>query len=395
LSVTNNSPRLSVVATSRNDDHGGHLIERMQWFVDGLAWNADRRGCPAELVLVEWNPPEDRAPLLDILRWPAPESMLSVRILTVPAAEHARLLPSGGIPMLQMIAKNVGIRRALGDNVLATNIDILLSPQLFDLATTKIGSGTVWRADRTDVEFPFSEEVVTVEQALAFSDSHPIRYERRDGIYYPGRGRTLPIYQGLGDFLAWQAMTAPATFRRVVRWPAALDARPSPRLLAHRPENARSPRSVARFAANRATAAVDLMVLPKLNVNACGDFTLLSRHDWNASRGYPELLVHSMHLDTVFMHQMHANGMQFVDVEPPAVAYHMEHSEGSGWTPEGHAQHFAAVEQRHMPYIAPAELRAMKRSLLAAKRRQEIVLYNPPEWGLERADVTEVSAAMR
>jgi hypothetical protein len=363
----------------------------MQWFVDGLAWNADRKEARVELVLVEWNPPRDRAPLADVLRWPMPGSNLSVRVLTVPAAEHSRLLPEGGIPMMQMIAKNVGVRRALGDNVLATNIDILLAPELFDLATTKIGVGTVWRADRNDVEFPFSGDVATVEEALRFCDSHPIRYERRDGIYYPGRGRTLPIYQGVGDLVSWEASRAAAAFRRAVRRPAGVDAPPVPRPPAHRPDDARSPRSLLVYAVNRGTAVTDLIRLPKLNVNACGDFTLMSRHDWMAFRGYPEMVVHSMHLDTVFMHQMHAHGLQFVDVEPPAVAYHMEHAEGSGWTPEGHDKHFAAVERRGMPHIAPTELRKMKRALLAASRHHdEIVLYNAPDWGLEHANIADV-----
>jgi hypothetical protein len=393
LPINNSRPRLSVVATSRNDDHGGNLLERMQWFVEGLRWNADRRGTRVELVLVEWNPPEDRLPLLEVLRWPSPESTLSVRVLTVPRSEHMKLLPEGGIPMMQMIAKNVGIRRALGDNVLATNIDIMLAPELFDLATTKIGEGLVWRADRHDVVFPFADDVQTVEEALAFCESHPIRFERRDGIYYPGHGRTLPIYQGVADFLVWHAARVPTSLRGVVGHPSALDSPPAPRFPGHRPENVRSPRSVLRYAADRVTALSDLITLPKLNVNACGDFTLLSRHDWCRFRGYPELVVHSMHLDTVFMHQMHANGLQFVDIEPPAVAFHMEHSEGSGWTPEGHTQYFAAVDQRRMPRIAAADLRAMKRSLLRArKRRTEAVLYNGPDWGLERASVTDVQA---
>ena len=393
MSVTDGDPRLSVVATSRNDDHGGHLLERMQWFVDGLAWNADRRGTETELVLVEWNPPQERPPLREVLRWPSEDSMLAVRILTVPPAEHTRLLPAGGIPMMQMIAKNVGIRRARGDNVLATNIDIMLAPELFDLATTKIGNGTVWRADRNDVEFPFSDDVVTAPDALAYCSSHPIRYERRDGIYYPGHGRTLPIYQGIGDFLVWQATRSLSRLRTAVGGRPDVDTRSAPRPRAHRPDNARSPLSLLRYASARATAIFDLLALPKLNVNACGDFTLLSRRDWHESRGYPELVVHSMHLDTVFMHQMHANGLHFVDVEPPAVAYHMEHSEGSGWTPEGHEQHFAAVAQRGMPHISPSELRSRKRSLRAAGMAGSgIVLYNRPDWGLERADVTDVRA---
>ena len=240
---TDPQPRLSVVATSRNDDHGGRLVERMQWFVDGLVWNADRSGVHVELVLVEWNPPQDRAALIDVLRWPPRSSMLSVRILTVPPSEHKKLLPQDGIPMLQMIAKNVGIKRALGTNVLATNIDILLAPELFQFAAGEIGNGSVWHADRNDIEFPFSETVVTVEQALDWCETHPIRFERRDGIYYPGRGRALPIYQGLGDFLTWQVSHLPARVRGVIR-PNQSRARLAPRLAPHRPDNTRSPRSM-------------------------------------------------------------------------------------------------------------------------------------------------------
>jgi hypothetical protein len=375
------------VATSRNDDHGGHLLERMQWFIDGLAWNAERCGKDTELVLVEWNPPEDRPPLVEVLRWPAATARLSVRVLTVPPAEHARLLPNGGIPMMQMIAKNVGIRRALGKSVLATNIDILLAPELFDLATGVIDEGTLWRADRNDVEFPFGAEVATVEQALEFCWTHPLRYERRDGIYYPGRGRTLPIYQGLGDFLSWQIKSLRS--RRPASAPGGGAETGPPRPARHRPDDARSPRSLLRYGLDRSRALVDLVVLPKLNVNACGDFTLLSSRDWCRFRGYPELVVHSMHLDTVFMHQMEANGLRFADALPPAVAFHMEHAEGSGWTPEGQEKHFAAVEKRGMPHISPAELRDMKRALHAGRRRGT-ALYNGPDWGLEGAQVTEV-----
>jgi hypothetical protein len=360
----------------------------MQWFVDGLAWNADRRGESVELVLVEWNPPKDRAPLTEVLGWPSDRSMLSVRVLTVPPSEHKRLLPDGGAQMMQMIAKNVGIRRSQGENVLATNIDILLAPQLFDLAASGIGDGTLWRADRNDVEFPFSSDVVNVEEALIFCASHPIRYERRDGIYYPGLGRTLPIYQGLGDFLSWQLNQLPRSARRVLNRASRGQTSKAPRLSKHRPANARSPGSVLRYATDRARALVDLAVLPKLNVNACGDFTLLSRQDWYRFRGYPELLVHSMHLDTIFMHQMGANGLNFADAQPPAVAYHMEHSEGSGWTPEGHEKHFASVEQRGMPHITPAELRSIKRSLHGTHNR-DTVLYNGPDWGMENYEITE------
>jgi len=389
-------PRLSVVATSRNDDHGGHLVERMQWFVDGLAWNAERARIDTELVMVEWNPPAERPPLSDALRWPSTGDRLSVRIVTVPPAEHQRLVGEGGIPMMQMIAKNVGIRRARGTNVLATNIDILLAPSLFDFSTSGIGNGVLWRADRYDVEFPFDPLVTTVEQAYEFCESHPVRFERRDGVYYPETGRTLPIYQGLGDFVSWQVRHAADRALRLARSSGsggpegAGDARPTPGH--HRPVD-RSLRSLLAYAEDRARAIGDMAVLPKLNVNACGDYTLLSARDWDRLRGYPEWVVHSLHLDTIFMHQAHAAGLAFVDVEPPSVAFHMEHAAGSGWTPEAQKEHLESVRRRGMTHISPERLREEKRVLLAAHRRHFPVVYNDEEWGLATAEVTEWSPA--
>jgi hypothetical protein len=125
-------PYLSVVATARNDDHGGNLLGRMQVFVDTLFHQARRHNVSTELVLVEWNPLPDRGPLAQALRWPADLGEGAVRIITVPPALHNRYEHSGALPLYQMIAKNVGIRRARGEFVLATNIDIVFSGELFE-----------------------------------------------------------------------------------------------------------------------------------------------------------------------------------------------------------------------------------------------------------------------
>jgi deazaflavin-dependent oxidoreductase (nitroreductase family) len=47
------SPHLSIVVVSRNDDHGGSMLERMQQFVDTLAFQCRKFDLKAELVLVE------------------------------------------------------------------------------------------------------------------------------------------------------------------------------------------------------------------------------------------------------------------------------------------------------------------------------------------------------
>ncbi len=47
-------PHLSVVAVSRNDDHGRDLCGRMQHFVDGFIAQCRKHQLSAELILVEW-----------------------------------------------------------------------------------------------------------------------------------------------------------------------------------------------------------------------------------------------------------------------------------------------------------------------------------------------------
>src|SRR5437763_8576922 len=105
--MSQGEPLLSVVVTSRNDDHGGSLLRRMQTFVNALAGQCRRHGLAAELVVVEWNPPPGRPRLADALRWPAGPGPCAVRVVEVPAAVHRRLRHADALPLFQMIGKNV------------------------------------------------------------------------------------------------------------------------------------------------------------------------------------------------------------------------------------------------------------------------------------------------
>ncbi len=114
-------PSLSIVVTARNDDYGGRFLERFINFVDLLAYQSDRFGLRAELVVVEWNPPADEPRLIDALDWPSPNGNLRMRIIEVPVEVHHTVEGSDRMPMFEYIAKNTGIRRAESEFVLATN----------------------------------------------------------------------------------------------------------------------------------------------------------------------------------------------------------------------------------------------------------------------------------
>jgi hypothetical protein len=186
---TMSSPYLSVVVTSRNDNHGGTLQRRMQIFIDCLAAQCQRHQLPAELIIVEWNPPADRPPLAEALRWPGAEQVgewCAVRIITVPRDIHARYKHGKQLPLYQMIAKNVGIRRAKGEFVLATNIDVILNDELTAfIAQKKLEKGKMYRIDRTDADAGVPENV-PLEQVLAYCKSHVLRLNAREGTFSVG-----------------------------------------------------------------------------------------------------------------------------------------------------------------------------------------------------------------
>src|SRR5229473_2659130 len=104
MSESERPPQLSIVAASRNDDHGGNLFERMQLFVDGLADQARRFDLPIDLVLVEWNPPSDRPSLADALRW-EPAEQYQPRVITVPPEVHRTFAHADGLPRGSLAVK--------------------------------------------------------------------------------------------------------------------------------------------------------------------------------------------------------------------------------------------------------------------------------------------------
>ena len=183
VSVAPEVPYLSVVVTARNDDHGGNLLGRMQLFVDAWINQAKRHNLSSELIVVEWNPPAGRDRLAQALRWPGDTGPCEVRIIEVPPEVHGRYRHAAALPLYQMIAKNVGIRRARGEFILATNIDILFSDELVRfLASRRLEKGRMYRIDRHDVanDVPVDS---TLDEQLAYCRSHAIRIFAREGIY--------------------------------------------------------------------------------------------------------------------------------------------------------------------------------------------------------------------
>jgi hypothetical protein len=171
----------------------------MQAFVNGWLNQARRHDIPSELIIVEWNPPPDRPRLAQALRWPEDGGPCAVRIIEVPPEVHSRYPHGSALPLYQMIGKNVGIRRARGKFVLATNIDILFSSELAAfLAQRTLDTGRMYRIDRHDVmsDVPVDADP---EDQLAYCRTHLIRINRREGTFPASSDGSPSNVDGLSD----------------------------------------------------------------------------------------------------------------------------------------------------------------------------------------------------
>jgi hypothetical protein len=181
--MRNDRPYLSVVVATRNDDHGGDPLKRLQAFINTFDAQCHRTNLDAELVVVEWNPPADRPRLHTLIRIPT-RSTFPIRFIEVPAELHARLPHADVLPLFQMIAKNVGIRRARGRFILSTNIDIIFSDALVDyLAAGHLTTGYRYRVNRHDIESDFPVDG-SLEQQMTYCETHQLRLHTRSGTHH-------------------------------------------------------------------------------------------------------------------------------------------------------------------------------------------------------------------
>jgi hypothetical protein len=409
-------PYLSIVACSRNDDHGGRLIERMQHFIDGLEEQCRNLDLDSELILVEWNPPVECSRLAEVLEMPAEDGPLTIRILEVPPEIHAGYEHGEGLPLYQMIAKNVGIRRAKGEFIMATNIDILFSDELMArLSKRDLEPGVMYRIDRHDVASEVPADV-SVAEKLAWCDDHIIRVNRREGTWLQSERHMDYIYRPMIQIWlrALLAPLAPVGFP-FLWWHSRRQRRRRPlfagirrfirlnlRTKANTVENL--PWLKGRLYSLYVFAFFLLWVMPlvllrayyrfnvaawksfmfekrrkRIHTNACGDFTLMSKKNWDALHGYWELDAYSFHIDSLLCHAAIAGGCREEVFMEPARIYHIEHGSGSGFTPENQDQLWARINRARIPRLDDKELWSITIDL-HKKRRSPI--FSDPDWGL-------------
>lgn len=336
-------PYLTIVATSRNDGHGGDILKRMRLFVGGLIAQANRHRLPAELIVVEWNPPESHPPLRDVLPRPAAGDLLTLRYVVVPGELHRRYRRAREIPLFQMIAKNVGIRRARGEFVLCTNVDLLFSDELFAaLAAGNLARDTFYRANRCDVPDGI-DPGWDIGTQLAWCGKNVIR---RMGMDPRFKNFNLE-HVGLGHDALYKRWLLNKLVRGLqMLWP---------------------PEKIKYY---------------QLDSFACGDFTLMSREAWLRIGGYLELDLYSIHIDTLGLVSAASLGLRQHVFRGAACTYHVDHP--LGWSSMSPVEKIRFLEER--PGI---DYGLVVEAGLYALRRKEGLPLNPPDWGFAEHDFEE------
>lgn len=393
---TKNDPYLSVVAVSRNDNHGGRLTYRMQKFVDGFVAQCKKHQVEAELILVEWNPPKERPFLEKALNYPKDLGPCSIRVIQVPPEIHDQYDHAKSLPLFQMIGKNVGIRRARGQFILATNIDILFSDALFKFfKSKKLKRGYIYRCDRLDVPAVLPE-TDNFEAVLKFCKKNYFLINRCGcSIKRRNLRFMLPLLGPLVPFIKFIFKNPELIKMMQKRWHLAL-------------------KKKKHFTVKKGVLLIGDMVricltnflqvfnfdfillkrfklssytvkkrLYTIHSNACGDFTLLAKEDWELLRGYVEWPIYSFHIDSILMYQGVLGPLKQKNFGSLRPIYHIEHQIGSGYTPEGENHLFDRLDKAGIPYLSDKDLFDIAvKAYNEGTIKKQILQLQEEDWGL-------------
>ena len=333
--------RISIVMACRNDNYGGKFITRLQNFVNWTAKLAHYHQLSVENLIVEYNPDPQEPPLSKSLVWPEETPYFMPRIVQVPKAFHEQYLRDYDIkpvPLLEFVAKNIGIRRASGQYIITTNSDILFDTRLFrQLKKQSLKPNVVYRATRCDVPIPQTSELL---YNTAMMSQMWLRKQAFRGYF---NGGTYNTPYGVSAIKC-----AIVRFYHFVRKQYYLND-VGKMLLGYFPSQKEAEKLLFHYP-----------------FNASGDFIMAHRDTWHRLRAFREDAYISTHVDSLFLLKAIASGKLIKQFS--CYVYHQDHA------------------RRYDPVGKNEEVRAMYRMLVAhMERYRKFRIYdmdNTEQWGL-------------
>ena len=400
----NPAPFISFVVVTRNDNHGDCLKYRTQEFINLLVYQCNKYQLYSELIIVEWNPPKEKSKLVDQFEFPN-SKYLNVRIIEVPEGIHNTYKLSKNLPLYQMIGKNVGIARAVGKYVLATNIDIIFSDKVFIFIKNQIRDNHLYTAIRHDIpsRLPVGGDKILWASKYFFRIHHKlgsIQIHSAAHHYYSFFGSLYVIYiiyikSRINRPMKMYKKSSKKSSHSPLSWKAIFFCpinyfvnffKNNPIDHIKNLIERNKIRISNGFALIFQIKSYLLSAWKNPHTNACGDFTLCSKKMWETLRGYPEWDMMSWHLDSVLVFQAKNSGFKTKTLN--GKIFHIEHSPGSGYTPENASILFDRLNASEISYLSENEFIKIISDQQALKKP---IQYNCVNWGLSNKTLLETS----
>ena len=141
--------KISAVIVSRNDNYGGHLNERAIYAINSAIDSYD------EVFYIDWNS-ETHSLLYDIEDNLQLKGNLKHIVITPTIASMLTNYDPQAQKCCEVLARNIGIRRATGDYIVSTNIDII-QPKREDIINLikEKGDKSFTTVSRREVEWDY------------------------------------------------------------------------------------------------------------------------------------------------------------------------------------------------------------------------------------------------
>lgn len=138
--------KISGVICGRNDNYGGHLKESATYSINTLLDELD------EVIYVDWNGFDE--PLTDAIPL---KNRHKLKVIVITPEKCKELMGeeryNNAQKVCEVLARNIGIRRATGDIIISTNPDIICPKRyLIDHMVSELKSNEMYTLARHDVE---------------------------------------------------------------------------------------------------------------------------------------------------------------------------------------------------------------------------------------------------
>ena len=191
--------KLTAVIISRNDNYGGHLNERATYAINSAINTYD------EVFYIDWNSTDGHSLLWDIQDNLQLRGNLKHFVIPPSAASQLTGYNPDAQKCCEVLARNIGIRRATGDYIVSTNIDII-HPKREDIekVINESDGNTMVTLSRREVTWDIIKEFhggeMKFEDWDALRDHIYINSEERIQSEATVKGDDYSIINCCGDF---------------------------------------------------------------------------------------------------------------------------------------------------------------------------------------------------